>query len=542
MSLANRSKKDLWMNELPALMDRLRQLLLAEGARMTGREAMSKHSLVYAMFTECNRVSTGRIAEGLMVRMFLRDCKNLYGQLQSLITEHLGQVRENIARLSEDEFLAALSASWNHFKYCNLIIHGIFEYLNRVYVKIANLDNIKDLGIRIFRDNIVYHEEIRNKVRNNMMDKRRQGAAADADQVRSAYEMLMDLGQETIDVYLEICEHPFVARYIQLLSSVQNMGNQEVCLYGRKHCRYNFHGLLGNGAFGNVFSAKTTDGAVEPLMSSVAVKVFPLRADMEDTAAWISWCRRLRILSELSHLNLVRYHKIAVVSASSERQVQIVMHLCDGGDLSKLLKQYRNNDSRLELQAAISYATEIADGLSFLHYNNIIHGDLKPSNVLVHSNRLVIGDLDGSIPMQRYISCAADAENLYGSLHYMAPEVLRKVLTLPIDQILGRKVDIWSFGCIILDLAEGIIGESNRYLCKMDQDGTDLKIIGANMTTWAYAKLLLEEGYSMYVDPAVPTRLAECIAKCLLVKPETRSSAHEMLNLLKTEPCANSVG
>ncbi|XP_055336238.1 probable serine/threonine-protein kinase DDB_G0278665 [Paramacrobiotus metropolitanus] len=509
-------------NELPSLPDVFRQVLVAH--ETNGRRYDELSHTAYEI------VSRQHGAE-------------LYEMLQGMIVEYLNQVREDVTQLSEDEFLAALNTTWNHFKRGLSLIKVITAYMDRAYVIRNELDNTENLGFRIFRDHVVYHEGIRERVRVNMLDNRRRDKIIDGLVLRNAYEMLIDLGKGTVEVYQEICEHPYLALYAHLLSSVQNMGSQEVCLYGRKQYHYNLLDYIGSGAFGRVFKAEVTNRVLQEEAPSVAVKVFPLRAKVQnDPAAWNDWCRRLRVLSELSHLNLVRYHKVAVVPTSDDRQVQIVMDLCNGGDLAKLLGQHREKNTLLEVDKAVCYAADIADGLNFLHYNNIIHGDLKPGNVLVQSDRLVIGDLDGSIPMQQFVTCTADAENLAGTLHYMAPEVLGKLLTLPTEEKLGRKVDIWSFGCILLDLAERVIGVGKKYLWKVNLDGTTIKKeIGANTTKFGYTKLLLNEGYSPFVDPDIPAYcflLAKGIEKCLLRKPDDRSSAEELPGLLriKTQP------
>ncbi|PNH12201.1 putative serine/threonine-protein kinase [Tetrabaena socialis] len=93
-----------------------------------------------------------------------------------------------------------------------------------------------------------------------------------------------------------------------------------------------------------------------------------------------------------------------------------------------------------------SIARQVLHGLVFLHQNNIIHADVKPENILVKnyskcSVKLI--DLGCSI-----YNTEAHMSHYVQSRSYRAPEVM---LGLPYD---GR-IDIWSLGCVLAELATG---------------------------------------------------------------------------------------
>ena len=83
---------------------------------------------------------------------------------------------------------------------------------------------------------------------------------------------------------------------------------------------------------------------------------------------------------------------------------------------------------------------QILNGLVFLHNLNIIHADLKPENILVQNNIYKIIDLGSSF---------IEKENKYydyiQTRWYRSPDVLFNKLTT-------KKIDVWSFGCIVYEL------------------------------------------------------------------------------------------
>src|SRR5688572_15017008 len=99
-----------------------------------------------------------------------------------------------------------------------------------------------------------------------------------------------------------------------------------------------------------------------------------------------------------------------------------------------------------------TYARQILEGLEYLHENGVIHKDIKGANILVSAEGTVkLGDFGCSRSIEKTLTAPMgdNAENpLMGSLPWMAPEVASQSMT-------GRRSDIWSFGCTILEMATG---------------------------------------------------------------------------------------
>lgn len=95
------------------------------------------------------------------------------------------------------------------------------------------------------------------------------------------------------------------------------------------------------------------------------------------------------------------------------------------------------------------YLKQILTGLAYLHETKIIHRDIKPANILVTSQgQIKISDFGCSQQMMTSQTPAEIVQQMKGSIPYMAPEALRQ-------EVLSRKADIWSLGCLALELATG---------------------------------------------------------------------------------------
>ncbi|XP_055344836.1 uncharacterized protein LOC129592747 [Paramacrobiotus metropolitanus] len=103
------------------------------------------------------------------------------------------------------------------------------------------------------------------------------------------------------------------------------------------------------------------------------------------------------------------------------------------GDLEILLgrkkKDRMEGTTPFSKKEALCYAVQIIEGVSFLHRNNITHGDLKHPNILVKYTKewhphLLIGDLDDLIQIENSIA-SRSITNICGSIRYMSPEMLR---------------------------------------------------------------------------------------------------------------------
>ncbi|XP_028103297.1 U-box domain-containing protein 33-like isoform X4 [Camellia sinensis] len=176
--------------------------------------------------------------------------------------------------------------------------------------------------------------------------------------------------------------------------------------------------------------------------------------------------RRVNILSKLRHPNLV-----TLIGACPEFFVLVYEYYPNGSLEDRLL--CKDNTPPLTWQTRIRIAAELCSVLVFLHSCNphsIVHGDLKPANILIDANLVSkLSDFgicrvltqDESSTTNTTLCCRTNPK---GTLVYMDPEFL-------LTGELTTKSDVYSFGIILLQLltgrsATGIAGEVQYALDK----------------------------------------------------------------------------
>ena len=121
------------------------------------------------------------------------------------------------------------------------------------------------------------------------------------------------------------------------------------------------------------------------------------------------------------------------------------MEYIEGGTLSQYLK--KNNFNFTENQVSnIMY--QIASGVKYLHSYGIVHRDLKPDNIMITqpNDSGIIKIMD--FGLSKIISSQEKMVDGFGTLSYVAPEVLTR-------SPYNKEVDIWSLGIILFYILSG---------------------------------------------------------------------------------------
>ncbi|OMJ76606.1 hypothetical protein SteCoe_24016 [Stentor coeruleus] len=195
--------------------------------------------------------------------------------------------------------------------------------------------------------------------------------------------------------------------------------------------------IIGQGSFGRVlFAANMETGEL------MALKEIPIIEFSYGTAheKIKEIQEEVEILSKLSHKNIVRY----LGTRRDDRYLRIFMEYVAGGSISTLIHKYgKFNETLIRV-----YTQQILEGLEYLHYNKIIHRDIKGANVLVGNDGVCkLADF-GSAKRKISIEDRSQFTSLKGTTNWMAPEVMRQ-------EGHGRFADIWSLGCLLVEMATG---------------------------------------------------------------------------------------
>ena len=191
---------------------------------------------------------------------------------------------------------------------------------------------------------------------------------------------------------------------------------------------------LGEGTFGTVHacSFKATPCAVKQL-----------REDRESSAALLAdMLQEHDTMMGLRHPNVVLMLGIAT---DNVQRVGIVLELLEISLLELLHGGAEYKEYRTWRASLLSIASDVAKGVAYLHFNNLLHRDLKPGNVLL-SDSWVAKVADFGSSAKGKPGSAAEGEGIHGTPPYMAPEVAR-------GEAHSAALDVWSFGCLLVHMA-----------------------------------------------------------------------------------------
>lgn len=196
--------------------------------------------------------------------------------------------------------------------------------------------------------------------------------------------------------------------------------------------------LLGQGGFGKVYTA------IHPnTKEKLAVKVVEIDDGNEEEANHI--LNEIETLSKLKHRNVIQYKSCG----RDINKIYVFMELMQGGSISSFLK---SNGAFCE-DTTRKYILQVLNGLNYLHSRNIIHRDIKGSNLLLDKSKetVKLADFGAAKKLStldfrsRYNQSSA---SLVGTPYWMAPEVIK-------GQGAGRRSDIWSLGCTTVEMITG---------------------------------------------------------------------------------------
>ncbi|XP_038193376.1 serine/threonine kinase-like domain-containing protein STKLD1 [Arvicola amphibius] len=156
----------------------------------------------------------------------------------------------------------------------------------------------------------------------------------------------------------------------------------------------------------------------------------------------------LMSLMKFQHPNISLYHEMFIMwnNEISSLFLCLVMNYYNEGTLQNIIENKRNKKETIDSEWMHTILSQLLDAIEYLHQLNIIHRNLKPSNIaFVNENYCKLQDLSSQALMTHEAKWNVRAEEDPCHKSWMAPEALKFSFTC--------KADIWSLGCIILDMA-----------------------------------------------------------------------------------------
>jgi len=252
--------------------------------------------------------------------------------------------------------------------------------------------------------------------------------------------------------------------------------------------RYQVQETIGTGAHSRVVRG------YDPLIDrAVAIKLFSPQLARGDARA--HFLREARVVGQISHPSIVTLHDMGI--EESTLTPYLVMELVEGQSLEKALAK-----GSVPLPTACNWAAHVAVALAIAHRRGIIHGDVKPANILITTdNRVKLTDFG----MARLAKHDTGDTSLFGTPAYWCPE-----------QIHGRpqdaRSDLFSLGVVLYEMLTGIspfAGESLNSVCNHVLSSTPLPATQSN--------------------PSLPMAINDVLARCLAKDPQHRFPSAEAL-------------
>ena len=230
---------------------------------------------------------------------------------------------------------------------------------------------------------------------------------------------------------------------------------------GETFSEYSDRKLLGLGGMGAVYS-----GVEKGLNRTVAVKV--LRPQYRYSAERIeAFIREARLTAKIDHPNIVPVHRFGVFDDAG---VYFTMRRIAGDTLNTIIANVSNDvgDYRRKytLTRMVGIFLSVCNAMAYAHSRNVMHGDLKPGNIMVgqYGEVLVMdwglacdtsGDVSNDDALKKALlpEQKGTANDVGGTPAYMAPELITGEITLPDPQS-----EVYALGAIlyaILTLKKG---------------------------------------------------------------------------------------
>ncbi|KAG5725095.1 RasGEF domain-containing serine/threonine-protein kinase X [Termitomyces sp. T112] len=251
---------------------------------------------------------------------------------------------------------------------------------------------------------------------------------------------------------------------------------------------------LGAGSFGNVYKGNY-------LGIEVAIKEVLPSKDY-DVAKYFE--REWRLMKECRHPNICLFIGLSRAPAPDAR-IFIVSEFVDSGNV----RLYIHDKAKpFPWRLRMSFATDVARALAYLHARKCIHRDLKGENLLVTSNaRLKVTDFGfariaarNEEESKRLTFCGTDA--------YMSPEIL-------LGEEFDLPTDIFSLGIIFCEIAARHLADDTHFKRHPPTFGIDV-----------------DEVHRLASPDCPPDFLALCI-ECLNTDPSKRPTTRDILERLR---------
>jgi serine/threonine-protein kinase len=200
--------------------------------------------------------------------------------------------------------------------------------------------------------------------------------------------------------------------------------------------RYKIISEIGQGAMGTVYKA------VDPIIDrTVAIKTINLnlsRQELEEYEARFQ--QEIKAAGRLNHPNIVTIYDVG----KTDQVAYMAMEFLEGKELKDMIAA----GTLPAADQVVDIISQVADGLSFAHSQDIVHRDVKPSNIMVMRGGIA-KITDFGIARLPNSAVKTMTGLILGSPRYMSPEQV-------IGKTIDARSDIFSLGVVLYEALTGV--------------------------------------------------------------------------------------
>ena len=255
--------------------------------------------------------------------------------------------------------------------------------------------------------------------------------------------------------------------------------------------RYNLQQFLGRGSIGDVYKAWDRQRAIH-----LSLKL--LQLDLAEDKLFLSnFQRDSQALIRLQHTYIVCFYGL-------EQADGLVFLLMDYIEGSTLGLEIPRTNGPFSMAQAMFILRPVCAALHYAHQMGVVHGDLKPANILIHRKGTV---LITDVGVKRMVESACSSSRHFpGTPAYMAPEQIR-------GQSPTARSDIYALGVVLFEMLTG---------GKRPFEGEHAKISGSTDERISWEQVNLAPPALRRLNPAVPANVEAAVMRCLEKQPEQR--------------------
>lgn len=245
--------------------------------------------------------------------------------------------------------------------------------------------------------------------------------------------------------------------------------------------------LIGKGTYGRVYLGINADTGELLAVKQVEINPRLVGQDTDRIKEMVAAMNHeIDTMQHLEHPNIVQY----LGCERGELSISIYLEYISGGSIGSCLRKH----GKFEESVVRSLTRQALSGLAYLHNQGILHRDMKADNILL--------DLDGTCKISDF-GISKKTDNIYGndstnsmqgSVFWMAPEVIQSQ-----GKGYSAKVDIWSLGCVVLEMFAG-----RRPWSKEEAIGAIFKLGSLNQAP------PIPDDVSMNISPAALAFMYDC--------------------------------